>query len=189
MSILKRIDPVRASYDGSSFHIPEDIELTQGTELFVLEMPEDAGAYPDRVTVVSASGGLLDIEEEALSPAEGDEAVFGIVTELADPKSLQWDVEDLEGASGRNQAGRYFRDVIAAKRKLSCTWGAMGNTEMAELLSTMEEVFFTMEYPDALTGERRISEFYTGGRSTPMLMQREDGTYMWQELSAVFTER
>lgn len=53
----------------------------------------------------------------------------------------------------------------------------------------MEDVFFILEYPDALTGERKRAEFYVGNRTAPMLRQSDDGTYMWQNVSAVFTER
>lgn len=109
--------------------------------------------------------------------------------DLKDPQSLQWDISDFDGSSGRNQMGTFFRDRIASKRTLSCTWGPLNNTEMAELLSMMEDVFFTLEYPDALTGERRQGEFYVGNRTTPMMRQEKDGTYMWQNVSATFIER
>ena len=109
--------------------------------------------------------------------------------DLKDPQSLQWDISDFDGSSGRNQMGTFFRDRIASKRTLSCTWGPLNNTEMAELLSMMEDTFFMLEYPDALTGEREQGEFYVGNRTTPMMRQEKDGTYMWQNVSATFIER
>lgn len=109
--------------------------------------------------------------------------------DLKDPQSLQWDISDFDGCSGRNQMGTFFRDRIASKRTLSCSWGPLNNTEMAELLSMLEDVFFKLEYPDALTGARRVGEFYVGNRTTPMMRQEKDGTYMWQNVSATFIER
>ena len=189
MSILKKIESVRASYNGSSFLVGESMDIQAGNKLAVLSVPQNVESYPDYVTVSSFTEGTLAVEETLQGLMAEDEVVFGILTPLKDPQSLQWDIADLEGASGRNQSGRYFRDVISNKRTLSCSWGALDNRQMASLLSMMEEVFFTLEYPDALTGERKRAEFYVGNRTVPMLKQADDGTYMWQNVSATFTER
>ena len=189
MNILKKIESVRASYDGSSFLVEGSMDIQTGNKLAVLSVPQDVETYPEYVTVSSFSEGVLAVEEIIEGLNAEDVVVFGIATPLKDPQSLQWDIADLEGSSGRNQSGRYFRDVIAKKRTLTCAWGALNNRDMASLLSMMEEVFFTLEYPDALTGERKKSDFYVGNRTTPMLKQEDDGTYMWQNVSATFTER
>ena len=74
--------------------------------------------------------------------------------DIADPKTLTWDIYDLdsEDGAGRNQEGLMFRDRVAVKRKLNCTWPPMDNAEMSKLLKAMSDVFFTIRYPDAHDG-------------------------------------
>ena len=73
--------------------------------------------------------------------------------DIADPNTLKWDIYDLDSEqAGRNQLGQMFRDRVAVKRKLTCTWPPMEPYEMAALLQAMDAVFFTMRYPDAHDG-------------------------------------
>jgi hypothetical protein len=112
--------------------------------------------------------------------------------DIADPMTLTWDIYDLdsEDGAGRNQEGLMFRDRVAVKRKLNCTWPPMDDHEMSKLLKAMSDVFFTIRYPDAYDGTYREGEFYVGDRSTPMYMwNAEKGKYLWQGLSANFIER
>ena len=71
--------------------------------------------------------------------------------DITDPQTLTWDIYDLdsEDGSGRNQQGEMFRDRVAVKRKLNCTWPPMEPLPMSVLLKAMDSVFFTMRYPDA----------------------------------------
>lgn len=112
--------------------------------------------------------------------------------DIADPQTLKWDIYDLdsEDGAGRNQLGEMFRDRVAVKRKLNCTWVAMEPAEMSALLKAMDEVFFTLSYPDAHDGIYREGTFYVGDRSTPMYMwNNEKGKYLWEGLSASFIEK
>ena len=111
--------------------------------------------------------------------------------DIADPKTLTWDIYDLDSEdAGRNQLGQMFRDRVAVKRKLNCTWPPMEPSEMAALLQAMDNVFFTLRYPDAHDGGYREGEFYVGDRSTPMYMwNNEKQKYLWEGLSANFIER
>ena len=112
--------------------------------------------------------------------------------DIADPKTLQWDIYDLdsEDGAGRNQEGLMFRDRVAVKRKLNCTWGPLEPYEMSVLLKLMDDVFFTISYPDAHDGEYRTGTFYVGDRSVPMYVWNESkGKRLWEGLSANFIER
>lgn len=112
--------------------------------------------------------------------------------DIADPKTLTWDIYDLdsEDGAGRNQEGEMFRDRVAVKRKINCTWPPMDDIEMAELLQAMDDVFFTLRYPDAHDGGYREGEFYVGDRSTPVYMWNDEKhKYLWEGLSANFIER
>lgn len=112
--------------------------------------------------------------------------------DIADPQTLQWDIYDLdsEDGAGRNQLGEMFRDRVAVKRKLNCTWAAMEPAEMSVLLKAMDDVFFTIRYPDAHDGTYREGTFYVGDRSTPLYVwNNEKQKYLWEGLSANFIEK
>ena len=112
--------------------------------------------------------------------------------DIADPQTLTWDIYDLdsEDGAGRNQEGLMFRDRVAVKRKLNCTWPPMDDHEMSKLLKAMDNVFFQLRYPDAHDGMYREGEFYVGDRSTPMYVwNNEKGKFLWEGLSANFIER
>ena len=111
--------------------------------------------------------------------------------DIADPMTLTWDIYDLDSEqAGRNQLGQMFRDRVAVKRKLNCTWPPMEPTQMATLLKAMDSVFFTIRYPDAHDGAYREGEFYVGDRSTPMFVwNNEKQKYLWEGLTANFIER
>lgn len=112
--------------------------------------------------------------------------------DIADPKTLTWDIYDLdsEEGAGRNQEGLMFRDRVAVKRKLNCTWAPMEPLEISKLLKAMDDVFFTIRYPDAHDGTYREGTFYVGDRSTPLYMWNEEKQkYLWEGLSANFIER
>lgn len=113
-------------------------------------------------------------------------------TDIADPMSLQWDLTDLDSddGNGRNQLGLTFKDRIGQKRKLSCVWGPMQDGEMQTLLSCLNDNFFELEYPDALTGRRTVSEFYVSSRQAPMYSYHQtENQWLWTSMSATFTER
>lgn len=111
--------------------------------------------------------------------------------DIADPQTLTWDIYDLDSEeAGRNQLGEMFRDRVAVKRKLNCTWPPMEPLEMSVLLKAMDDVFFTIRYPDAHDGTYREGTFYVGDRSTPMYVwNNEKQKYMWEGLTANFIER
>ena len=111
--------------------------------------------------------------------------------DIKDPQTMTWDIYDLdsENGAGRNQQGKMFRDRVAIKRKLTCTWGPLDSSEMSTLLSAMTSTEFSIEYPDALTGARRTMTAYVGDRSVPCYMYNPDkGKWLWQGLSANFIE-
>lgn len=190
MSIINRIKYHELSYDGGSFLLSDGVEVKAGEVLKVVEVPENITEFPEEAEVAEVDQTTISFSSADFSGiAEGDIVTFMQRIELKEPQSMQWEISDLDGSSGRNQKGVFFRDRIASKRSLSCTWGPLDDREMSELLQMMEEVFFTLEYPDALTGKKRTGEFYVGNRSVPMMRQREDGSYMWQNVSATFTER
>lgn len=113
-------------------------------------------------------------------------------TPIKDPQKLTWDLYDLdsEDGAGRNQQGEMFRDRVASKRKLNCEWGPLELEEMAALLQAMDDVFFTLKYPDAHDGAYKEGTFYVGDRSAPMYYWNEEKQKsLWIGLTANFVER
>ena len=111
--------------------------------------------------------------------------------DIADPKTLTWDMYDLDSEeSGRNQLGEMIRDRVAIKRKINCTWGPMEPLEISTLLKAMDDVFFTLRYPDAHDGTYREGTFHVGDRSTPLYVWNDTKKkFLWEGLSANFIER
>ena len=101
----------------------------------------------------------------------------GTKVALPDPKSYSWGLQDIDAdGTGRNQSGDLFRDRVATKRKLTLEWPPVTDT------------FFTVAYPDALTGATREMTAYVGDRTTPMY-SLIDGKWLWESLSMNFIER
>lgn len=114
----------------------------------------------------------------------------GAVVTLPTPAELKWSISDLDGdSSGRNQSGDLFRDRVAVKRKIECSWLPMSAANMAALLSAVSAPFFKLTYPDALTGTNRTITCYVGDRSAPVMRPETDGTWLWGEMSMNFIER
>lgn len=108
------------------------------------------------------------------------------------PQTYQWGLQDIdsEDGSGRNQDGELFRDRIARKRKLVCTWPPMEPEEMSFLLKAMTPEFFTLEYPDAEEGCTIEGTFHVGDRTSPLYMWNEEKKKkLWTGLSANFVEK
>ena len=80
--------------------------------------------------------------------------------DIMDPQTMTWDLYDLdtEDGAGRNQEGLMFRDCVALKRKLSCTWGPLEPEQMAELLQAMPRA------------ERQRSPIIPKAQSTPIIL-------------------
>lgn len=78
----------------------------------------------------------------------------GTVVVLPAPAEIKWSISDLDGdGSGRNQNGDLFRDRVAVKRKIECSWLPMSAQKWQQLLSAVSDPFFKLTYPDALTGQ------------------------------------
>ena len=114
----------------------------------------------------------------------------GTVTALPTPAEIKWNISDLDGdGSGRNQNGDLFRDRVAVKRKIECSWLPMSAKDMSTLLSAVSDTFFDLTYPDALEGKNRTMTCYVGDRSVPIMQKNSEGIWQWGEISINFTER
>lgn len=104
------------------------------------------------------------------------------------PKVFDVTINDFDGESERNARGDLIRDRITIKRTMKCEWGPLTQNEIALILSNSAGVFFTLEYPDPLLGVA-TKTVYAGNRTSPVFIQRDDGTVIWENLSVSFVER
>lgn len=115
----------------------------------------------------------------------GSAAVY---TEFPTPVEVSWTISTLDSdATGRNQAGRMFRDVVADKRKVQVKWGALTASECSTILNMIDDPTFDIRFPDAHDGALREMTCYVGDRTTPAY-RLYDGAWCWTGLSVSFIE-
>ncbi len=113
----------------------------------------------------------------------------GTVVNLPEPETLSVTVNDLDSdKSGRNQKGQMFRDRIAVKRKISCAFLPLSSSDMKKVLQAVSDQFFTIEYPDPMTGSNRSMTAYVGDRAVPIYIIK-DGKPMWDSVTLSIVER
>lgn len=108
--------------------------------------------------------------------------------EITTPKTLQVDINDIDGETNRNARGEMLRDRIAVKRKLNCEWGPLNEEECSELLKAVKDIFFEVTYPDPQEGREITKTFYVGNRSLPAL-SFDEGAMYWKGLKMNFIEK
>lgn len=107
------------------------------------------------------------------------------------PKSFNFGVMDLDGESTRNARGKMTRDIIRKGiRKIELEWGPLSDGEIAMILQNVTGTFFSVTYPDALTGGQRTGTFYVGDRSAPSYSWNDKYKSMkWNGLTMNFIEQ
>ena len=106
---------------------------------------------------------------------------------IVTPKSFQVSIQDIDGETGRDANGNMVRDRVTTKRKLDCEWGFLTQSEMSTLLSSVTSEFFSVSYPDPITGQT-TKTFYVGDRSSPAYSFSEKFK-PWSGLKMNFIER
>lgn len=103
------------------------------------------------------------------------------------PKTFTATIQDIDGETHRNANGDMVRDRVAVKRKLEMSWGMLTQSQMAQILNAVSNVFFSVEYPDPILGQR-TSTFYVGDRSSPAYSFNEK-LKPWSGLTLNLVER
>lgn len=107
---------------------------------------------------------------------------------LKTPKKMSVGIYDVSKNADRNAQGTILIDRVAVKRKIEMEWGHLTNAEMASILSAVQDVFFSVTYPDPLTGTSNTITCYAGDRTAP-IYQVINGTVRWDGLKMNFIER
>ncbi len=112
-------------------------------------------------------------------------------TPVRSPSVFQADIYDLDSENTqRNTLGEMLRDRVAVKRKLICEWPPLTMEEVAPILQAVTDVYFSVTYPDPVTGNKQETKtFYVGDRSAPLLFVRQNGEYLWEGLKMNFIEK
>jgi hypothetical protein len=107
--------------------------------------------------------------------------------QIATPKTYEVAVSDLDGESNRNANGELIRDRIAVKRKINLEWGPLSQAEIQTLLNSVSSVFFTVTFPDPMSGVI-TKTMYVGDRTSPAYSYI-NGEAKWQGLKMNFIEK
>lgn len=104
------------------------------------------------------------------------------------PSDFQVGVSDIIKET-RNAAGNVIIEKIATKRKLELSWNYLSNSDMSTILSAIgTSIFFTVQYPDPVTGASRTGTFYTGDRSAAAIDYR-NSVIRWKDFKVNFIEQ
>lgn len=105
------------------------------------------------------------------------------------PASMKLTVFDVSSTADRNASGNVVIDRVGTKRKLELSWAYLSGEALSTLLRAIgTEVFFTVEYPDPVTGGTNSIVCYTGDRSAGVL-RIMDGKPIWTKIEMNWIER
>ena len=103
------------------------------------------------------------------------------------PSGLNVSIADTSGGVARSASGRAVMDRSILKRRLDLNWAHLSGAELALLLGETQG-FFTVIYPDPMTGSDRSMQCCSGEKTTGML-RMQDGRPIWTDVKMSWTER
>jgi hypothetical protein len=107
--------------------------------------------------------------------------------QIVTPSDFSVGVMDISKAE-RNANGTMILETITTKRKLEMSWKYLSNSQLSTLFNSITSTFFTVSYPDPLTGATRSGTFYKGDRKSGG-MYYNNGAMSWKDISVNFIER
>lgn len=111
--------------------------------------------------------------------------------EIKAPSYFQWGLEDNSASdAGRvqDENDTMYKNRTSQKRKISLSWTGTTKEETAEILQAFNPEYIFVKYPDAMSGEDEIREFYVGSRSAPLKLWNANNKY-YSSLSFNIIER
>lgn len=107
--------------------------------------------------------------------------------DIATPKVFEVSISDIDGETNRNANGDLIRDRISVKRKINLEWPPLSQSEIQALLNAVSSVFFTVTYPDPMSGVT-TKTMYVGDRTAPALIYKNNEVF-WEGLKMNFIEK
>jgi len=89
------------------------------------------------------------------------------------PSDYKISVMDLSKAE-RNANGNMIIERVATKRKLELEYKYLSSNDLSVLLQAISDVFFTVSYPDFVTGSISSGTFYVGDRTAGAIDYQND---------------
>ena len=107
------------------------------------------------------------------------------------PQEVTSAIYDIDASTtGRNAAGLMIRDRVAVKRKFSCKWAALSQSDLTKILTACEDARFWIWFIDPKTGLRTKYWVYVGDRTVSVYWypSYDQDTWMYASLSMNFIE-
>lgn len=109
--------------------------------------------------------------------------------EVPAPKTCKITISDQDYNSDTDSNGDLHRNRVTIKRKISNEWGPLTWAEISKILTSIKDVFFNVTYPDPQTGKYETKRMYVGDRPALIAVLQDDGSIMWEGLTADFVEK
>lgn len=87
------------------------------------------------------------------------------------PSSFTWGLMDNSASdAGRvqDENDTMYKNRTSQKRKLQLSWNGPTPQQTSEILKAINDEYFSVTYPDAMSGVNETRTFYVGDRSAPM---------------------
>ena len=102
------------------------------------------------------------------------------------PSEFTVGIQDISQAE-RVASGKIVIDRIATKIKLNMKWKYLAPSDLASLLSAIDQVYFDVEYLDPRSNSMQTREFYVGDRTVGMYSYR-NGNPIYVDIGFNFIE-
>lgn len=101
--------------------------------------------------------------------------------DIVEPADYTWEMEDISSnGSGRTLDGVMHKDVVRQVVKLNLKFPPLTDAQVSTLLTAVNAaVYFSVAYPDPLTGTSQTKTFYVGNRKTAMVWKRDGESGLW----------
>lgn len=111
-------------------------------------------------------------------------------TIIPQPAEAEYSEEDLSSdSSGRALDGTAHKDIVAIKAKWTLSWPPLSGSEVSTLLTAVRAaVFFTLEYPDPVSGNQKTGTFYVGPRKSKLNWKLSNNA-LWTGIALNFIEQ
>ena len=97
------------------------------------------------------------------------------------PTSVKWSYNEIcTENSGRSKSAKMNKRIVAAKRKLECTWHMIDDDASALILSKVKKnTYVYLKFMDAFEGQDVVKRFYTDDPQAEEQFLDSKGKYYW----------
>lgn len=111
------------------------------------------------------------------------------ITEYIAFGGLKWSRNDIDGAdAGRTMDGTMQRGRVTTKIRLDITCRPLKASELSIVLNLIYPEYVTVTYDDPMYGTRTV-EMYSNNNPASYMLERDDGTEWWSDVTFPLIER